>query len=93
MNGRDEVRRNHPRFQGDNFDRNLQIVEMVRRLVHQGEGIVPIPGTTRRTYLRDNVSAISVQLTPEELAELAWELPAAASRDRYPSQAMARLDR
>jgi aryl-alcohol dehydrogenase-like predicted oxidoreductase len=103
------VRRNHPRFQGDNFDRNLQIVEGVRRtglrkgctaaqvalawLLHQGEDIVPIPGTKRRTYLRDNVSAVSVRLTPEELHELTREMPACAAGDRYPSQAMAMLDR
>jgi aryl-alcohol dehydrogenase-like predicted oxidoreductase len=107
--GPDDVRRNHPRFQGDNFDRNLQIVESVRRLasrkgctaaqvalawlLHQGEDIVPIPGTKRRTYLRDNVSAVGVRLTAEERAELARELPAGAAGDRYPSQAMAMLDR
>jgi aryl-alcohol dehydrogenase-like predicted oxidoreductase len=107
--GPDDVRRNHPRFQGDNFDRNMQIVEAVRRLAerkgctpaqvalawlrHQGEDIVPIPGTKRRTYLRDNVSAVDVQLPPEELAELAREVPAGAAGDRYPSQAMTMLDR
>jgi aryl-alcohol dehydrogenase-like predicted oxidoreductase len=105
----DDVRRNHPRFQGDNFDRNLQIVEVMRRLalrksctaaqvalawlLHQGEDIVPIPGTKRRTYLRDNTSAVGVRLTPEELDELAREMPARAAGDRYPSQAMAMLDR
>ncbi len=106
--GPDDVRRNHPRFQGDNFDRNQQIVEAVRRLaertsctpaqvvlswlLQQGEDIVPIPGTKRRTYLRDNVSAVGVQLTPEELVELARELPDRAAGDRYPSKAMALLD-
>jgi aryl-alcohol dehydrogenase-like predicted oxidoreductase len=107
--GPDDVRRNHPRFQGDNFDRNLQIVEVIRHLasrkgctaaqvalawlLHQGEDIVPIPGTKRRTYLRDNVSAVGVRLTPEELAELNRELPSGAAGDRYPSKAMAMLDR
>jgi aryl-alcohol dehydrogenase-like predicted oxidoreductase len=107
--GPDDVRRNHPRFQGDNFDRNQQIVQAVRRLaerkgctaaqialawlLHQGEDIVPIPGTKRRTYLRDNVAAVSVRLTAEELTELARELPASAAGDRYPSHAMAMLDR
>ena len=107
--GPDDVRRNHPRFQGDNFDRNLRIVEAVRRLadrkgctaaqmalawlLHQGEDIVPIPGTKRRTYLRDNVSAVNVRLTAEELAELAREVPVGAAGDRYPSGAMAMLDR
>jgi aryl-alcohol dehydrogenase-like predicted oxidoreductase len=107
--GPDDVRRNHPRFQADNFDRNQQIVEAVRRLaarkgctaaqlalawlLHQGDDIVPIPGTKRRTYLRENVAAVAVRLTPEELAELARDIPAGAVGERYPSQAMAMLDR
>jgi aryl-alcohol dehydrogenase-like predicted oxidoreductase len=107
--GLDDVRRNHPRFQGNNFDRNLQIVEAVRKLaarkvctvaqvalawlLHQGKDVVPIPGTKRRTYLRDNVAAIGVRLTPEDLAELGRDVPTAAAGDRYPSQAMAMLDR
>jgi aryl-alcohol dehydrogenase-like predicted oxidoreductase len=107
--GPDDVRRNHPRFQGDNFDRNLRAVEAVRRLadrkgctaaqvalawlLHQGDDVVPIPGTKRRSYLRENVAAVGVRLAPEELAELAREVPGAAAGDRYPSQAMAMLDR
>jgi aryl-alcohol dehydrogenase-like predicted oxidoreductase len=107
--GPDDVRRNHPRFQGGNFDRNLQIVEEVRRLaarkgctpaqvalawlLHEGEDIVPIPGTKRRTYLRENLAATSVRLTPGELAEMARCVPARAAGDRYPGQAMAMLDR
>jgi aryl-alcohol dehydrogenase-like predicted oxidoreductase len=107
--GPDDVRRNHPRFQGDNFDRNSQIVEAVRRLaarkgctpaqialawlLHQGEDVVPIPGTKRRTYLRDNAAAVGMRLTQEELADLARDVPAGAAGDRYPSQAMALLDR
>jgi aryl-alcohol dehydrogenase-like predicted oxidoreductase len=107
--GPDDVRRNHPRFQGENFDRNQPIVAAVRHLVerkgctaaqvalawllHQGEDIVPIPGTKRRTYLRENVSAVDVQLTAQELAELVRDLPAQAAGDRYPRQAMAMLDR
>jgi len=107
--GPDDVRRNHPRFQADNFDRNLQTVEAVRRLaapkgctaaqvalawlLQQGEDIVPIPGTKRRTHLRENVVAGKLRLTPEELAQLARDLPAGAAGDRYPSGAMAMLDR
>ncbi len=107
--GPDDVRRNHPRFQGNNFDDNLKIVAAVRRLatrkgctpaqvalawlLHQGEDIVPIPGTKRRTYLRDNVAAVGVRLTREDLAELDHDVPTTASGDRYPSQAMAMLDR
>src|SRR6516164_3590971 len=95
--GPDDVRRNHPRFQADNFDRNLQTVEAVRRLaapkgctaaqvalawlLQQGEDIVPIPGTKRRTHLRENVVAGKLRLTPEELAQLARDLPAGAAGD------------
>jgi aryl-alcohol dehydrogenase-like predicted oxidoreductase len=104
----DDTRRNHPRFQAGNFDQNLAIVEEVRRLavrkgcspaqialawlLHQGNDIVPIPGTKRRTYLRDNVAAVIVVLAPEELADLVRCVPARASGDRYPSQAMSMLD-
>jgi aryl-alcohol dehydrogenase-like predicted oxidoreductase len=107
--GPDDVRRNHPRFQGDNFDRNLRVVEAVRRLaarkgctpaqvalawlLHQGEDVVPIPGTKRRTYLRENAAAPGVHLAAEDLAELARDVPPRAAGDRYPSQAMALLDR
>ena len=54
---------------------------------------MPIPGTKRRTYLRDNVSEVGMRLTPEELDELARDLPTSAAGDRYPSQALAVLDR
>ncbi|MCE9531025.1 MAG: aldo/keto reductase [Planctomycetes bacterium] len=107
--GPDDVRRNHPRFQGDNFDRNSQIVDTVRHLaarkgctpaqvalawlLHQGEDVVPIPGTKRRIYLRDNAAAAGIQLTVEDLTDLARAVPARAAGDRYPSQAMAMLDR
>jgi aryl-alcohol dehydrogenase-like predicted oxidoreductase len=107
--GPDDVRRNHPRFQGDNFDRNLRVVEAVRRLaarkgctpaqialawlLHQGEDVVPIPGTKRRTYLQDNAAAVAVRLALEDLAELTRDVPAGAAGDRYPIQAMALLDR
>jgi aryl-alcohol dehydrogenase-like predicted oxidoreductase len=107
--GPDDVRRNHPRFQGGNFDRNLRVVDVVKRLVarkgctaaqvalawllHQGPDVVPIPGTKRRSYLRENVVAVGVRLTAEDLAELARDVPAGAAGDRYPKQAMAMLDR
>jgi aryl-alcohol dehydrogenase-like predicted oxidoreductase len=107
--GPDDVRRNHPRFQADNFDHNMSMVAVVRGLaarkgctpaqlalawlLHQGEDVIPIPGTKRRTYLRENIAAVKVSLTLEDLAELARALPAGAAGDRYPSQAMAMLDR
>ena len=107
--GPDDVRRNHPRFQADNFDRNLLIVATVQRLaarqgctpaqlalawlLHRGQDLVPIPGTKRRAYLRENSAAASMKLTPAELADLDRDLPARAAGDRYSSQAMAMLDR
>ena len=79
----DDYRRNSPRFQGENFQRNLDLVKRVediaRRkkctpaqlalawLLAQGEDIVPIPGTKRRRYLEENVGALDVELTPADL--------------------------
>ena len=87
----DDVRRSHPRFQGENFDRNLALVAEVRRLAEthgctpaqlalawvlaQGPDIVPIPGTKRRKYLADNLGAAAITLTPAELAEIDRILP------------------
>lgn len=78
-----DYRRNSPRFQGENFDRNLQLVERVRDiardkgvtpaqvalawLLHQGDDIVPIPGTKHRAYLEENVAAASLRLSDDEL--------------------------
>jgi aryl-alcohol dehydrogenase-like predicted oxidoreductase len=62
-------------------------------LLHQGEDIVLIPGTKRRTYLRENAAAADVRLAPEDLAELARDVPPAAAGDRYPGPAMGLLDR
>ncbi|MDQ1519275.1 MAG: hypothetical protein QOI55_348, partial [Actinomycetota bacterium] len=86
-----DFRRNHPRLQGDNFDRNLRVVEAVRELAHvkgctpaqltlawvmsRGDDVVPIPGTKRRTYLDENVAAADVHLTSDELAQLASIAP------------------
>jgi aryl-alcohol dehydrogenase-like predicted oxidoreductase len=82
----DDYRRFQPRFQGENFARNLELVEQVRAMaaekgctpgqlalawVHaQGEDVFPIPGTKRRTYLEENVAAADIDLTPDELARL-----------------------
>jgi aryl-alcohol dehydrogenase-like predicted oxidoreductase len=76
----DDTRRNHPRFQGENFARNLQLVEKVKQLaarngltagqlalawvLAQGEGIVPIPGTKRRKYMEENAAAVELALAP-----------------------------
>ncbi|MEO7242260.1 MAG: aldo/keto reductase [Variovorax sp.] len=82
----DDFRRASPRFQGDNFARNLKLVDEVKRLavrrgcspaqlalawvLAQGQDIVPIPGTKRRKYLDDNVGALLVELDAEECAQL-----------------------
>ncbi len=85
-------RRNSPRFQGENFQRNLRLVERVEGLARrkkctpaqlalawvlaQGEDIVPIPGTKRRRYLEENVAALEIKLTPADLEEISAALPA-----------------
>ncbi|MFS0516509.1 aldo/keto reductase [Nostoc sp. UIC 10607] len=82
----DDYRRNSPRFQGENFYKNLQLVEQVKAiasekgvtssqlalawLLAQGEDIVPIPGTKRRIYLEENVAATEITLTEQELNRL-----------------------
>jgi len=87
----DDYRRNSPRFQGDNFDKNLQLVEQVKAiatekgvtpsqlalawLLAQGEDIVPIPGTKRRVYLEENIAAAQITLTPEDLHNIEAAAP------------------
>jgi aryl-alcohol dehydrogenase-like predicted oxidoreductase len=82
----DDFRKNLPRFQGENFYKNLQLVERVKEIANekgvtpgqlalawlltQGDDIVPIPGTKRRAYLEENVAAVDITLTPAELARL-----------------------
>ncbi len=97
----DDYRRFSPRFQGENFDRNLQLVERVREiagekgvgpsqlalawLLHQGNDLVPIPGTKRRKYLEENAAATGVELTDEDLARIDEAAPkGVAAGDRYP---------
>ncbi|MGH7941447.1 MAG: aldo/keto reductase [Limisphaerales bacterium] len=82
----DDYRRQSPRFQGENFTRNLELLNHIRELASKkncapsqlalawvlarGRHIVPIPGTKRRTYLEENVGATNVQLTPGDLARI-----------------------
>ena len=91
----DDFRRNNPRFQGENFDRNLELVERVREIaaekgvtpgqlalawvLHQGGDIVPIPGTKRRKYLEENAAAAAVELTAQQLERLDEVLPPGAA--------------
>jgi aryl-alcohol dehydrogenase-like predicted oxidoreductase len=96
----DDFRRHHPRFQGENFDRNIELVERVEELarekgvtagqlalawvLHQGEDIVPIPGTKHVKYLEENVAAADVALTDDDLRRLDEVAPAGvAAGDRY----------
>ena len=87
----DDYRRHSPRFQGDNFAKNLALVEAVKQLAQargctpsqlalawvlaQGQDIVPIPGTKRRRYLEENLAALSIQLSAEERAALDRAFP------------------
>ncbi len=97
----DDMRRNNPRFQGENFASNLELVAKVRGLAEskgctagqvalawvmaQGDDVVPIPGTKRRTYLEENVGACDVVLTEDDLDQLEAIAPRdAAAGDRYP---------
>ncbi|WP_206886153.1 aldo/keto reductase [Alicyclobacillus mali (ex Roth et al. 2021)] len=101
----DDYRRHSPRFQGENFKRNLDLVEKIERLASekgctpaqlalawvmaQGEDIVPIPGTKRVKYLEENLRALEVQLTAEELREIDAIAPkGVAAGDRYPAASM-----
>jgi aryl-alcohol dehydrogenase-like predicted oxidoreductase len=93
----DDFRKHHPRFTGENLDRNRQLAERVRTLAEtrsvtpaqvalawvlsRGDDIVPIPGTKRRTYLEQNAAAVELELTPDELTAL--EEIGDAAGDRY----------
>ncbi|MCW2475247.1 aldo/keto reductase [Candidatus Symbiopectobacterium sp. NZEC151] len=105
----DDFRRSNPRFMGDNFAKNLALVEQVEKLAQvkgvtpsqlalawvlaQGDDIVPIPGTKRRRYLEENIAALDVQLTQEELAAIEAIFPfAAAAGDRYGTESMATIN-
>lgn len=103
-----DFRRNNPRFQGDNFHKNLKLVEEIRMMateknatpgqlalawvLAQGKDIVPIPGTKRTSYLRENVGAAEIVLTSEDLQRLDQIAPKdIAEGERYPD--MSSIDR
>jgi aryl-alcohol dehydrogenase-like predicted oxidoreductase len=105
----DDYRRQSPRFQGENFQRNLDLVRRVEEMaaakgcraaqlalawvLAQGEDIVPIPGTKRRKYLEENVAALDVALTAEDLARIDEIMPrGVASGLRYPEALMSVVD-
>jgi aryl-alcohol dehydrogenase-like predicted oxidoreductase len=104
----DDVRRNSPRFQGENFAKNLELVDRVTAIARdkgvmpsqlalawvlaQAEDVVPIPGTKRRTYLAQNLAAIEIELSKDDLAAIDEAAPAGGvAGDRYPSMIMATL--
>ena len=101
----DDMRRGLPRFQGENFQRNLDLVEQVQSLaaakgvtpsqlalawlLAQGNDVAPIPGTKRRTYLTENLGALDVELTADDLAALDAAFPPdAVAGQRYGSGGM-----
>lgn len=97
----DDWRRNMPRFQGENFQKNVELVERVEEIakekgvtaaqlalawvLHQGDDIVPIPGTTKLKNLEENTGALNIQLSTDELARIDEAAPKGATvGDRYP---------
>ncbi|WNG44574.1 aldo/keto reductase [Archangium minus] len=105
-----DYRRNSPRFQGDNFTKNLQLVEKINELsarkkvkasqlaiawvMARGEDIVPIPGTKQVKYLKENIAAANIRLSPEELRELDAIAPkGVAAGTRYPEASMKSVNR
>jgi aryl-alcohol dehydrogenase-like predicted oxidoreductase len=105
-----DFRRYVPRFQGENFQSNLELVRRLEQIaaqrkckpsqlaiawvLAQGKDVVPIPGTKRRSYLEENLAALDVTLTPEELQRIEEVVPrAAAAGTRYPESMMQALNR
>jgi aryl-alcohol dehydrogenase-like predicted oxidoreductase len=103
----DVFRRTMPRLSGENLDANLRLVAKLKEIADekqitpaqlaiawvlaQGEDIVPIPGTRRRTYLEQNAAAADVELTPEDLARIQAELPPVAG-ERYNEAGMSSVN-
>ncbi|MFE3649662.1 aldo/keto reductase [Streptomyces sp. NPDC059152] len=104
----DDARRRWPRFADENIERNLALVRALRTtaeslgctpaqavlawLLAQGEDLVPIPGTKRRTYLEENAAAADLVLSPEQADRLRAAVPdGAVAGERYPLAALARL--
>lgn len=101
----DDYRRTSPRFQGENFQKNLDLVKILEGLAQakgvtaaqlalawvlsQGPDVIPIPGTKRRTYLAENIAALKITLSSDDLRQIAEAMPASAvSGHRYPAQTM-----
>ena len=105
----DDTRKNHPRFQGENFRRNLDLVSEVEAMAKEkgcttaqlalawvlakGDDIVPIPGTRHTRYLDDNIGALEVKLSGEDLSRLDAILPpGAAAGQRYHARGMEQIN-
>jgi aryl-alcohol dehydrogenase-like predicted oxidoreductase len=101
----DDVRHKLPRFQGDNFQRNLELVQRIEEIaaekgykpahlaiawvLAQGDDIIPIPGTKRRTYLEENIAALELVLSEDDLKRLNEVAPQdVAAGSRYPETLM-----
>ena len=106
----DDFRRSNPRFSGENFGKNLELVEAVKAIaadrgvtaaqlalawvLAQGDHLVPIPGTRRLRTLEENVAAVDVELSAEDLARIEAVFPkGAAAGTRYPEAGMATVNR
>jgi len=106
----DDYRRNSPRFQGENFRKNIALVGEIQAIaaekgctasqlalawvLAQGDDIVPIPGTKRRKYLDENVRALDVKLTTDDLERIDRVIPSgAAAGDRYAAHALRAVNR
>ncbi len=102
----DDYRRRSPRFQGENFASNLALVDTVTAIARskdatpaqlalawvlaQGDDIVPTPGTKRRRYLNENIAALAIELTADDLCAIESAFPRAAVQgSRYPAAMMA----
>lgn len=105
-----DYRRGDPRFQAQNYDANMRAASLVQKiaehkgakpaqvalawLLQKGDDIVPIPGTKRRTYLEENIAAVSLKLAPDEMAQLDESMsPEAISGPRYNERMMTLVDR
>ncbi len=105
----DDYRRQSPRFQGENFQKNLELVRQIGEIAErkgckpsqlaiawvlaQGEDIVPIPGTKRRQYLQDNAAAVDIVLTSEDIQQINQVLPQGVAAGSRYPEAMMNLVR
>jgi len=105
-----DARRMHPRFKDENFAANFDLASRIKALAEEkgltaaqlalawtlarSNNVIPIPGTKRRKWLMENIAALGVRLTPDDLARLDEIAPAgAAAGSRYPEQAMSAVNR